>query len=71
MYKRKIVSLGAIILNRLDFFHGWTINALFYAPDAPKYTSEYIILHTLSVLRGEGCDYFSFGTLPVSQLRTD
>jgi lysylphosphatidylglycerol synthetase-like protein (DUF2156 family) len=62
--------IGAIVLNRLDFFHGWTINALFYASDAPKYTSEYIILHTLSVLRQEKCPYFSFGTLPASDLRT-
>ncbi len=62
--------IGALILNRLDIFNGWTINALFYAPDAPKYTSEYILLQTLAVLRAEGCNYFSFGTLPVAQLRT-
>lgn len=68
--KNGTTCVGALILNRLDAFNGWTINALFYAPDAPKYTSEYMLLQTLALLRTEGCHYFSFGTLPVDELRT-
>lgn len=67
-HNKRIV--GVIILNRLDAYQGWTINTLVCSNDAPKYSSEYMILHTLSLLRKERCTYFSFGTLPVSDLKT-
>ncbi len=67
-YNKNIV--GVFILNRLDAYQGWTINALVCAHGAPKYASEYMILQTLALLKKEQCQYFSFGTLPVSELRT-
>lgn len=60
--------IAVLMLNRIDAFQGWVLNILMVVPDAPTVTSEFIILSTLSILRSEGCSFFSVGTVPASQL---
>lgn len=60
--------LGLIMLNRIDAHHGWVQNLLMITPEAPKFTSEVILLSTLDVLRKEGCQFFSTGPLPAPHI---
>ncbi len=58
------IILGFLVLNRIDAHKGWVQNILRVVPDAPKFTSEVILLETFDVLRKEGCQYFSTGPSP-------
>lgn len=56
--------IGILILNRIDAYQGWVINELMIMPEAPTFVSEVLILAALDILRQEGCNFFSVGTLP-------
>jgi lysylphosphatidylglycerol synthetase-like protein (DUF2156 family) len=62
------VIIGVLIISRLDMCKGWVMNILMRIPEAPKTTSEFLILSILDILRQEGCSYFSIGTIPALQL---
>ncbi len=60
--------IGVLMLNRIDAFHGWVLNISMVIPEAPTVTSEFLMLSALTVLRAEGCAFFSIGTVPRAQL---
>ena len=60
--------LGVLMLNRIDAYQGWVQNLCMITPEAPKYTSEVMILSVLDVLRAEGCRFLSAGHMPALQL---
>lgn len=67
-YNNSIV--GVFVLNKLGLYHGLAINMLLITPDAPKYTSEFILLSAFDILRDENCHFISLGTLPCLELNT-
>lgn len=60
--------IGVLVLNRLDAYSGWAINMLLVAPHVPKYTSEFILVSVLDILKYEQCHFLSLGTLPCETL---
>jgi lysylphosphatidylglycerol synthetase-like protein (DUF2156 family) len=62
------MMLGLIMLNRIDANNGWVINMVMLLPEAPKFTSEYLILSVLEILRAERCGFLSAGTMPSADL---
>lgn len=60
--------IGVMIMNRIDARNGWVVHVLLVTPEAPKTTSEFIVLCALDVLRAERCRFFSIGPLPGEQL---
>jgi lysylphosphatidylglycerol synthetase-like protein (DUF2156 family) len=61
-YKERIV--GLIFMNRLDAHQGWVLNISMLAPDAPKTTSEFMVMSVLDILAQVECSFFSIGVLP-------
>jgi lysylphosphatidylglycerol synthetase-like protein (DUF2156 family) len=53
--------VGTIFLNRLEAHDGWLLYLLMTTSDAPKGTSEHLVLSVLEKLAVEGSHYFSFG----------
>ncbi len=60
--------IGVIVLNRIDAYHGWVINMVMKVPEAPRVTSEYMILSVLRRLQAEECQFLSAGTVAATQL---
>lgn len=58
--------VGVVILNRIDAHHGWVLSFSMTTPDAPKGTSEILIVSVLDTLRKEDCTFFSIGTVPAA-----
>ena len=65
-YKGEIV--GALVLNKITAYEGWVLNVLMLSEKAPNTTSEFMILLVLTILREEGCRFFSVGATPAAQL---
>ena len=58
-------TIGLLMINRMDKYAGWALNgALITIPDAPKSTSEMMVLSVLEVLKNEGCNFFTIGATP-------
>lgn len=60
--------IAVVYVNRLDMYNGWVLNRFMLAPDVPYGSSEYIVLSLMSLLRAEGCPFFSIGTTPASNI---
>jgi lysylphosphatidylglycerol synthetase-like protein (DUF2156 family) len=58
------IILGFLVINRIDAHNGWVLNILRITPEAPKFTSEVILLSAFDILRKEGCQFFSTGPSP-------
>lgn len=54
--------LGLILLDRIQ--QGWVINMSIMAPQAPNFLSDYMVVQILEVLRAEGCEFLTVGTIP-------
>lgn len=56
--------VGFLMLNKINGSEGWALNgSIMLTAQAPKSTSEFLMLTILELLRGEGCIYFSAGPM--------
>jgi len=60
--------VGLLILQRLEVRQGWLVQFLMSVPEAPKGTSEQLVIVALNRLRNEGCRFLSFGVAQVENL---
>ncbi len=61
--------VGILVINRIDAYQGWVLNgSVMLTPQAPKSTSEFLVLSVLEILRNEGCQFFSVGPTPSLEL---
>lgn len=62
--KQDDVIIGVLILNRIDAHNGWILSFLMTLEQAPKGTSELILVCALHTLGKEGSTHFSIGIVP-------
>lgn len=66
--KKQEEIVGVLVMTRLDTYAGWVINFSLTVPQAPRVTSEFMLLEVLSVLGKEQCRFFSIGVYPTDNL---
>lgn len=66
--KHEDIIVAVLMLNRLNAYQGWVLSFLMVLQEAPKGTSELILIFALDVLRKESCTFFSIGMVPISHL---
>ena len=64
--KNRIV--GAALLCKMEARRGWLLKYLISIPEAPRGTTELIMLNILETLRTEGCHFLTYGMVPASRL---
>lgn len=60
--------LGVALLTRIQLREGWFLKFLITVPDAPRGTSEWLMVSILEVLRKENCHYLTYGLIPAEEL---
>lgn len=60
--------VGMLVLNQLQIHSGWLLNNLFCSPDAPKGTSELLIISTLEILEKEDCHHVAIGPVTIEKM---
>lgn len=60
--------VGAALLCRREAYQGWMLKYLVSNPDAPRGTSELLIISILDTLKNENCRYFNYGIIPALQI---
>jgi lysylphosphatidylglycerol synthetase-like protein (DUF2156 family) len=60
--------VGVLCANQLQAHQGWLINHLMITPDAPKGTSELLMVSLLEALEKEGCRFATVGTVTLPDL---
>jgi len=53
--------VGMLMLQRIEAKQGWLVHFVMSIPEAPKGTSENLIVSTLQVLHDENCHFLTFG----------
>lgn len=66
--KNKDRIMGAAMLSRLEAYDGWLLKFLTIIPEAPRGTSETLMVMMLDKLRSENCNYLTYGMVPVDHL---
>lgn len=61
-------TIGVVTINFLEAKQGWLLNHLMVLPDAPKGTSELLIVSVFEILQKEGCRYVTVGAVPKAEL---
>lgn len=56
--------IGVLILTRIGACDGWVISLSMVEKNAPKGTSELLIVSALEILAKEDCHFFAIGTVP-------
>ncbi|HEX2977895.1 MAG TPA: DUF2156 domain-containing protein [Candidatus Babeliales bacterium] len=58
-----------LMLNQIGALNGWALNGtIILTPEAPKGTSELLMIYTLETLRNEGCNCLSIGPALSTQI---
>ena len=60
--------IGVVSLNQLQEHKGWLLNHLMVIPDAPKGTSELLVISALEALEKEECKFVSVGIVAAAEL---
>lgn len=60
--------LGAALLSKLEARKGWLLKFLIALPKAPAGTSELLMTSVLETLRGENCNFLTYGMVPAEHL---
>lgn len=60
--------IGMALLSSLEAYQGWLLKFLIVAPEAPRGTSEFLMVSILEKLREEDCHFLTYGTVPGEQL---
>lgn len=60
--------IGMAMLSRLEAQQGWLLKFLLIVPDAPRGTSELLMMSILEQLRDEDCQFLTYGTIPKERL---
>lgn len=60
--------LSVALLTKLDAKKGWFLKYVVTAPEAPRGTSEFLMLSMMQSLKKEECHYFSVGAVPLEQI---
>lgn len=60
--------IAAALLSRLEVKKGWLLKFLITIPQAPRGTSEFLMLSILEALRQEECHYLTYGIVPADRL---
>ena len=60
--------VGLVVLNQVKAQDGWFLNHLMITPEAPKGTSELLVVSVLEKLRQEGCRFVTAGLVPDDKL---
>ncbi len=60
--KKDSRTIAFLMLTKLPACNGWMLNnGIMLTLEAPKSTSEFLVLHVIETLRNEGCTYFTNG----------
>lgn len=59
---------GVALLSRLDYYEGWFLKYLFVLQNAPKGSSEFLMVSMLEQLKQENCRYLTYGSVPADQI---
>lgn len=60
--------VGVLMLNKLEAKDGWIINLLMTTESAVHGTSELMVVNALDVLKKEGCQFLTVGTVPTVEI---
>lgn len=60
--------MAAALLSKLEKSEGWLLKFLITVPEAPRGTSEYLMLFILETLRKENCHFLTYGIVPADRL---
>jgi len=60
--------VGVITLNQLQAHNGWLLNHLMVVPNAPKGTSELLVISALETLAKEECKFVTVGIVAATEL---
>jgi len=60
--------LGMVLLSRRESEKGWLLKFLLSHPEAPRGTSEFMMVSILEALRNENCHYLTYGAVAASHL---
>ncbi len=61
--------IGASLLSKLDAKQGWLLKYIITVPEAPRGTSELLMMSMLETLSKENCHYLTYGIVPAKYLR--
>lgn len=59
---------GMALLSRLDAYQGWLLKFLIAAPEAPRGSSELLMISILETLKQEDCHCVTYGMIPGERL---
>jgi lysylphosphatidylglycerol synthetase-like protein (DUF2156 family) len=60
--------VGIALLSRLEHYSGWLLKYLFVLQNAPKGSSEFLMVSILAQLKQENCRFLTYGTVPADQI---
>jgi lysylphosphatidylglycerol synthetase-like protein (DUF2156 family) len=60
--------VGVLCANELQAHKGWLLNHLMVTKEAPRGTSEWLMVSVLETLAQEGCHFATVGTVPLEAL---
>lgn len=60
--------IGVALLSRLEYYEGWFLKYLFVLQNAPKGSSEFLMISMLEQLKRENCKYLTYGSVPAHQI---
>lgn len=60
--------IGMALLSRLEAYQGWLLKFLMVVPDAPRGSSELLMISVLETLRKEECHFVTYGMIPSESL---
>lgn len=66
--KDKEQLLGVAVITKLEHHEGWLLKFLMVLPDAPRGTSEWLMIALLETLRKENCRFLTYGMVPSEHL---
>lgn len=61
--------IGAALLSRIEMKKGWLLKYLIHVPNAPRGTSELLMISLLKILNEEGCRYLTYGMIVSENLK--
>lgn len=64
--EQKIVAMA--LLSELEAYEGWLLKFLIASPNAPRGTSELLMVSLLEILRQEECRFLTYGIVPGDHL---
>jgi lysylphosphatidylglycerol synthetase-like protein (DUF2156 family) len=66
--KRDDQVMGTALISKLESRQGWLLKSLIITPEAPRGSSELLMMSILETLRDEGCHYLTYGMVPKRHL---